>query len=95
MVFDAAELRPRRVRAVDSYAFGGVGGGWYVLMRPDPERLEITELATGRTKTWLAPPGYVVTATGSRPNYVTATEIVFDSGGYWVRLDPRSVPWDE
>jgi hypothetical protein len=95
VVFDAADLRPRRVRDVQGIQQNGMGGGWFVLMKRDPERLEIIELATGRTKTWLAPPGYTVTTTGSRPNYVTATEIVFDSGFYWVRLDPRSVPWDE
>jgi len=99
VVFDAAALRPRRVREVQGIQFAGVGGGWFVLMKAEPQRLEIIELASGRTKTWLAPPGYVVTATGERPNYVTATEIVFDAltpdGAYWVRLDPRTVPWDE
>ena len=99
VVSDAADLRPRLVRDVVGVQFIGVGGGWHVLMKADPERLELTELATGRTKTWLAPDGYRITATGDNPNYVTATEIVFDAftpdGAFWLRVDPRTIPWDE
>lgn len=98
VVFTAAELAPRRVGPIEGIQFTGMGGGWYVLLKADPERIEIIELATGRTKTWFAAPGELIT--GNSPTYVSATEIATrarraDGNNYWLRLDPRSVPWDE
>jgi len=97
VVFDAAELEPRRVGPIEGIQFTGMGGGWFVRVLADPERIELTELATGRTKTWHAAEGEILS--GFPPTYVAATEILLKgrrAGGtnYWIRLDPRVLPWE-
>lgn len=94
VVFDAPELRPRRIGPISEFQFSGVGGGWFAHIMADPERLELVDLETGRTKSWLAPVGdRFIRDRG--PIYVSATEIlVVVPGGIFVRLDPRELPWD-
>ncbi len=98
VVFDASELAARLVGSIEGIQFTGMGGGWFVRVIADPEQLVLTELASGRTKTWLAAEGELIT--GYPPTYVSATEILIrartsDATNYWLRLDPRSIPWDD
>ncbi len=97
VVFEPSELAPRRLGPIESIQLTGMGGGWYARVIADPERVVLTELASGRTKTWRAPEGELLSPRA--PVYVTATEVLLwarlrDATQYWVRIDPRVLPWD-
>lgn len=101
VVFDPTQLEPRRVGPIDAIYRTGVGGGYYASVKAEPERLVLMELTTGRTKTWEAAPGEFIT--GYLPVYVTSAEVLLIArrlgpGGrpqnYYLRLDPRTIPWD-
>ncbi len=99
VVFDAADLEPRRVGPITGIQFNEMGGGWYARVLADPERIVLTDLASGRTKTWYTAEDEVIT--GYDPTYVSATEVLLRGrrrgvrGSYYIRVDPRELPWDE
>ena len=94
---DVGSFTPRAVGPIEGIQFNQMGGGWYGTIRADPERIELVELATGRTKTWFAAPGERIG--GDHPVYVSANEVLLrgrrSTDRYWIRVDPRSLPFND
>lgn len=83
---DPAALAPRLVRAMEERNRGAYGGGWYVMERGSPYRIEIVRTSDGTRREWMAPTGGSVL-----PVYVSDHEIMVEAGGL-VRFDPHLLP---
>jgi len=85
-VRDPATLEPRMVRLMEERGQSAYGGGWYVVLRGDPRRLDIVNIEDGTLRQWI-PEGGVSTP----PLYVSEHEILAQSGNL-VRFDPHALP---
>jgi len=85
-VRDPATLEPRMVREMEARNASAYGGGWYVVVRSDPRRLDIVNVEDGTLRQWI-PAGGVSTP----PLYVSENEILAQSGNL-VRFDPHALP---
>jgi hypothetical protein len=69
------------------------GGGWYVMLRDEPRRLEVTSLDDGTQRQWVVPTGHALPRGAT---HATATEILVSTRtslqNVLVRLDPRTLP---
>jgi len=100
VVTDAAEFSPRLVRTLaENPTITRMGDGWFAILYGEPQRIALIELETGRSKTWVAPDGWGLSIHSDAPAYVSSVEVGFhvrdsDRNDFFVRLDPRTIPWD-
>ena len=91
-------LDPELVTEVVSRPDAAVGHGYYVRAQwlISPPRVELTELSSGRTKSWPIPDGHNVLGA---PIFVAENDIgivhLTPTGRRLVRLDPSAMPYDE
>lgn len=83
---DPATLEPRFVRLMGSFRRrAAAGGGWYVVMEPEPWRIEAIRLSDGTRRRWVSSiPG----ALSYPPIYVSDHEILLQDPDL-IRLDPH------
>jgi hypothetical protein len=86
-------LAPRFVRTIANRGRTAVGGGYYVItVGAEPLRVEIIELATGRTHTFVNPPSFGVYGD---PIYSTERDVLLIGSHGLFRLDPTAMPYDD
>ncbi|MCZ7684685.1 MAG: hypothetical protein M5U28_40295 [Sandaracinaceae bacterium] len=86
---EPSELAPRFVRLMGPFRRRATaGGGWYVIMEPDPWRIDAIRLDDGTLRRWVSPiPGVL----SYPPIYASDHEILLQDPAL-IRLDPHRLP---